>query len=413
MGITYWSVRIVIATAFAVLGSASNASAVCVTDGQGPCFRFWKVDAVFVAKLTAKERHQPGDPFAENYRLQVIVVEAFRGVAQGARLTLFASDGVCGGVNAEDGGELFVYGSRNENGELWAQGCGESKPLEDAEADLAYARSVNEGGPAALVYGDVHQVEDVFGDARDFSVMGGVLVRVIGKNFVAEALTDADGNYAITLPGSGSYKIEALPPDGFAYRIGGAETFEIGDRRSCYRAPFQLKLNGRIRGRVVDDDDQPIANLIVRVGDSEQFAKTSESGEFEIGPLSEGSYSVVAQTGTRVVQFHEAELIKIRAGEITVVPPLKPIELADLATLVIDVDAAEGGEVFVLVESADGAQTVGGPISAGVDPIRILVENDQSFKVVAASMTHEAKTIVRSRSPETFVTLTLRRRSAP
>jgi hypothetical protein len=87
--------------------------------------------------------------------------------------------------------------------------------------------------------------------------------------------------------------------------------------------------------------------------------------------------------------------------------------LPELVTLVIDVEADEGGEVFVLVESADGAQTLGGPISAGADPIRILVEKDQSFKVVAASMTHEAKTIVRSRSPETFVTLTLRRRSVP
>ena len=43
---------------------------------------------------------------------------------------------VCGGVGAATGGELFIYASRNANGELWAHGCGESKPLEEAEAAI-------------------------------------------------------------------------------------------------------------------------------------------------------------------------------------------------------------------------------------------------------------------------------------
>ena len=252
----------VIGAAFVVLFNASSAFASCGTDGQGPCYRFWKVDAVFVAKVLDKvplraatdPEPSPGTVvIVENYRLQVRVAVAFRGVKAGDVMTLFAPDGVCGGVNAEDGGELFIYASRNKNGELWAQGCGVSKPLEEADADLAYARSVSVIGPSPLIYGDVFQHEDRTGGPEDFSAMGGVQVRVHSRDFEAETFTDRDGNYSITLPGSGSYTIEVIPPRGFADRLGnGAVRFEIGDRRSCFNVPFQLRRNGRIRGRVID-----------------------------------------------------------------------------------------------------------------------------------------------------------------
>lgn len=245
--------RAFIAVAFAFLANASSAFAACGDDGQGPCYRFWKVDAVFVAKvLDTVPLREETDPepapgtftSVANYRLQVRVAEAFRGVTAGDVMTLFAPDGVCGGVHAEDGGELFVYASRNTKGELWAQGCGVSKPLEEADADLAYARSVSEIGPSPLIYGDVFQFEDRTGGPEGFSAMGGVLVRVYGRDFEAETLTDQDGNYSMTLPGSGSFRIEVILPDGFADRLGnGTVRFEIEDRRSCYNVPFQLRLS--------------------------------------------------------------------------------------------------------------------------------------------------------------------------
>jgi hypothetical protein len=402
--------RVLIAVAFVVLVNASTASAVCVTDGQGPCYRFWKVDAVFVAKVIAKERHRSGDPFGGNYQLQVIVAEAFRGVAIGERVTLFAPDGVCGGVNAADGGELFIYASRNKDDELWAQGCGDSGPLEDADADLAYARSVNEHGPAALVYGDVYQIDDRYDDERQFTPMSGVLLRVVGKNFAAEAFSDEEGNYAIILPGSGAYTIEALPPDGFAERFAGVTRFDIADRRSCYRAPFQLQRNGRIRGRVIDAQGQPIPHLVVETGDSEHFGKTDESGAFDIGPLSEGWYIIAALTGAnRKLTFEDSKPVKIQHGQIAELKPLTAVATNDLVTLAIVVRGADAGDVFVQVISEASGQALGLPVLAGPEPIHVLVARDRSFEILAVSMTHEAKTVARSKAPETTITLTPRR----
>jgi hypothetical protein len=243
-------IRFLIAAAI-LLSVARPSQALCVTDGQGPCYRFWKVEAVFVAKILDKvplpePGGEPAPPdtirVGENYRLQVQVVEAFRGVTAGAMMTLFAPDGVCGGVNAENGGELFIYAGRNKSGELWAQGCGVSKRLEEAEDDLAYARSVTGHGPSALVYGDVYHREDRDGDS-DFAAMAGVRVRVSGEYFTAEAETDAEGNYAITLPGTGLYSIEVIPPEGFVdrFRNAGVARFEIADPRSCFSVPFQLQ----------------------------------------------------------------------------------------------------------------------------------------------------------------------------
>jgi hypothetical protein len=268
--------------------------------------------------------------------LQGIVAEAFRGVVLGEQLTLFAPDGECGGVNAADGGELFLYASRNKDGELWAQGCGASGPLENADADLAYARSVNEHGPAALLFGDVYQIDDRHDDERQFTPMFGVLVRVVGTNFAAEAFTDEEGNYSITLPGSGAYTVEALPPDGFAERVGGVTRFDIADPRSCYRSPFQLQRNGRVRGRVIDAQGQPIPHLVLETGDSGHFGKTDESGAVDIGPLSAGWYSITGLTGAeRKVTFEGSKLIEIQHGQITELTPLTAVATNDLVTLAI------------------------------------------------------------------------------
>jgi hypothetical protein len=227
---------------------ASPVSAVCVTDGQGPCYRFWKTEAVFVAKVVQKEPLTPAPASSEfvalggNYRLNVVVVEGFRGVKTGTQLILFAPDGVCGGVGANDGEELFVYASHNKSGELWAHGCGESKPVENAQADLAYARSVTNHGPSALIYGDVFERLDKYGDYRDFTAMQGIRIRVSNARFQGEATTDREGNYSIDVPDGGAYLVEVGVPRGYAVWWDEAKvSVDVPDRRGCFAQRFQLK----------------------------------------------------------------------------------------------------------------------------------------------------------------------------
>ena len=247
----------ILVTLTGLVYSGANASASCMTDGQGPCNRFWKAEAVFVAKVLDKIPIREWAPSGallpseimfgnSNARLQVRVAEAFRGVEAGAVLTLFAPDDVCGSVDARDGGESFVYASRNMAGELWAAGCGVSGPLENADADLEYARSVTSRGPEGFVFGDVFRRTDTYGDSRDFSAMAGIRVIVSGGGFHAEVVTDDEGNYSITVPDIGPYKVEVIRPTGFvAWWDRSDETVTLPDRRGCYRVPFQLKPSGQ------------------------------------------------------------------------------------------------------------------------------------------------------------------------
>jgi hypothetical protein len=65
--------------------------------------------------------------------------------------------------------------------------------------------------------------------------------------------------------------------------------------------------------------------------------------------------------------------------------------------------------LVVQVISEAGGQLLGVPILAGPEPIHFLVARDRAFEIHATSMTHEAKTVIRSSAPETAVTLTPRR----
>ena len=60
----------------------------------------------------------------------------------------------------------------------------------------------------------------------------------------------------------------------------------------------------------------------------------------------------------------------------------------------------------MLVTSA--GEKLGDPVPASSGAVRFLVEKDQSFEIIAATMTHSAKAIVRSSLPMTEITLTLR-----
>jgi hypothetical protein len=231
--------RVLIAAAM-LLCVARGASASCLNDGQGPCHHFWTSDAVFVARVIELERLPQSIP--GNARARVRVVEAFRGIDANTTIELFLEAGDDGfGFRWDSPAELFIYASRNARGELWAApGCGPSKVLSSAQEDIAYARSLSaSGGPAGMVHGEVHERSDL--DTGRFAALEGVRVRVTGKGFRAEATTDAEGTYAITLPGAGEYRIAVVAPAGLVDRHDSPVRFDIADRRACFSVLFQLR----------------------------------------------------------------------------------------------------------------------------------------------------------------------------
>ena len=96
----------------------------------------------------------------------------------------------------------------------------------------------------------------------------------------------------------------------------------------------------------------------------------------------------------------------MRTGKTTGLSPLTAVPADDLVLLSIAVNGPGAYEALVLVMSAGGGR-LGDPVPAGSGTLGFLVEKDQSFEIVAATMTHAAEATVRSSLPVTEITLTL------
>jgi hypothetical protein len=73
-----------LASAWLLILSPRPAFATCVTDNQGPCYRYWHTDAVLLGEVRDSvqlgEQTVEGFSLCRTYRLRVEVLEGFRGV---------------------------------------------------------------------------------------------------------------------------------------------------------------------------------------------------------------------------------------------------------------------------------------------------------------------------------------------
>lgn len=297
----------------ALVLTARPAEAVCLDDGQGPCYRYWHSDLVLFGEVTDKVLLSKG-LLGGNYRLRVTVLEGFRGVGPAeSSITIHARDGECG-VFTPVGKRMFVYADREDDGAFWASM--HSMPLESAEPDLAYARLASKNAASTMVYGAVVHRDDAVVE------VSGVTVRVRGEGFDARTTSDAEGNYSIRLPGAGRYEVDVMAPGGMANRDPMRTRFELVNAQECFHVGFQLLTDGRIRGVVIDErNGRPVPNLVLGTGDYFQKAKTDRAGAFDIGPVSEGHYRLEAFTGGDVVTFVPGA-VTMSSGQVTVVRPL-------------------------------------------------------------------------------------------
>lgn len=107
-----------------VLVNVRAAEATCAVDNQGPCYRYWHTEMVFLGEV--RERELIGRQLIDqqyvlgyNFRLRLSVLERFRGVAQAdTEVVVNAYDGECGFAPAV-GARVFVYANRGKEGAFW------------------------------------------------------------------------------------------------------------------------------------------------------------------------------------------------------------------------------------------------------------------------------------------------------
>jgi hypothetical protein len=227
----------------------------------GPPAEFWRAAAVFTGRVAAIERVSArGRPGAE--RLAIVqVTESFRGAIRGRDVTLVIRP-VCS-YRFKTGQSYLIFAVRTEDGRLTVSVCSRTIPLERAGADLEYARAAVRGAaPPGTIVGEVR--ED--GDGR---VPGRPLPRVAVTAASAAAsyaaTTDEHGRYTIAPGQAGAFTIAAALPDG-RYSPQSPRSIELVHPLACVRADIDVKFDGWISGRVVDESDRGIPGLTLSFG---------------------------------------------------------------------------------------------------------------------------------------------------
>lgn len=291
-----------------LLLSAAKSVAACSCAGEGlPCQSFGAARAVFVGKVTgAKEQRESRmeDGTKITYDVGEIhfkVEESFLGV-KGQTATIFS------GTGGGDCGYWFVRGERyliyaygDSVDKLYTNICTRTRPLADAEEDLAFLRSLPRKGTGARIFGNVSGAQkDSSSDAwRTAKPLAGITVKIEGKRRTYDAVTDEEGNYELTGLESGKYKVRAVLADYYYEDEYSTREVEVNDR-GCVREDFVAHNDSRIAGRVVDEEGRGVAEFNVELipanspdtmrltGLDETW--TDEAGRYEIERVAPGRY---------------------------------------------------------------------------------------------------------------------------
>jgi hypothetical protein len=297
-----------LAAVFVLLLCAPPAALACsCMKGEPTCEAFGSAQAVFIGKVVgAKEQRQEKNEDGTTTTFQVgeiyfNVEQSFLGV-KGTRVVIHS------GTGGGDCGYWFLKGKRYlvyANGKsmetLETNICMRTRPLENADEDLSFLRTMPRKGAGVRIYGTVTIAlkDPKSADWRTSTPLSGITVKIAG-NRTFDAVTDAEGRYELSGLQAGKYKVYAEVPD-FYYR--GAywvREIEIADR-GCSQENFIAENDSKITGRVLKPDGTGLAKAKVelipvdaedasvgRFGLDQDYA--NEEGEFKLVQVAPGRY---------------------------------------------------------------------------------------------------------------------------
>lgn len=171
-------------------------------------------------------------------RVRVRVLRAWKGIdAKTAVVDLFESS-IVHGPSLEPGRRYLVWARRDDQGRLWAQGCGQTKPVEKAGSDLEWLESRTPAGAGSL-FGTV-LVRDERTNTTGIAGIDVLISRADRPDLSAK--TDASGHFTLTGLTEGTYMLRLAVPAGFQMLSPseGQVTIVVEDARACHQASFVL-----------------------------------------------------------------------------------------------------------------------------------------------------------------------------
>jgi hypothetical protein len=366
----------------AIPAGAQTGPCGCALRAPAPCAGYWDSAALFVGRVDAVKRTTGGRT------IRFTVLEGFRGVRSSAVDVITGPAGRPCGRTFQVGREYLVYADRAGGGgdALITSVCTRTREVEDAGADLSYARAVKDGtAPAGQITGQVLLAgRDLNGRlTRRRSPLPQIAVRIAKDGSDQSVLTNEAGDFVAAHGGPGVYTVTLDVPDRY-YLETPPPPVTIRDPASCAELEAIVSDNGRVSGRIVDSAGRPIPGLSLELSTptlaQTRKAITGRDGSYELRRVPAGRFllSVSADwQGSRpapqprvfypgVARLASAETVMVGAGErvalgdFRIPPSLKYVALSGF---VLDADGrpAEGARVY-LKGLADDAPIVHGPI---------------------------------------------------
>src|SRR5271165_2453359 len=247
----------------AILSGTLTQAQDCVRINPGPCSLLNQARVIFVATVIEDKKNSDTHKFR--------VTEAFKGVTSDS---IDVTEGLSH-LHYQLGEEYLVFADpcwweSPDTGCLTSMACSNTRELKYAAAIVEQLRVEKSGKRLASVYGTlVRAVQAYVALGEDFDrPLINTVIRLQSGRTSFETKTDEHGAYAFNRLPHGKWQVSAkLPPNlelGDLIRDEPESTFEL-PRRMCFENNLYALPTGRIGGRVIGPDGNPLPSAGVEL----------------------------------------------------------------------------------------------------------------------------------------------------
>ena len=236
----------------------------CVcSSSNSPCDAFQQSDVVFLAEVQEKQQ-QP----------QVLnVIENLKGID--TQQVKIRSQTSCD-VVFQSGEKYLVFARRDKKtNQLRVHSCGGTKPLRYAKKDLEFIRKIIKGKSVSAIYGNVYQrtgkkepLYNMLGNMKlelytDLILKGDKYVKPKEPTNYKKVFTDNEGSFQFDDLPKGNHRLKLLLSNDLTTW---KDEVEINTRNpTCRAISFEVQINGKIGGKIVDENGNPVVRQNVRL----------------------------------------------------------------------------------------------------------------------------------------------------
>lgn len=282
-----------------VLLTSPTANACTCAGNHPPCESYGTASAVFVGTVTA-ERMNKQPKQDERTEIDWIpravkfsVEQAYSGVT-GTEVEVFTGrgGGDCG-YGFKIGQRYLVYAYRSED-KLTTSICTRTRLFSNATEDLAFLGTLSSARPGVTIYGSISRDDG----RKDEPLSSEILITIEGESQRKEVRPDAEGRFRVSGLPPGKYKVTLHLPDALTtWKSEGEIT--VSDR-GCGAVGWYISDNGRVNGRVVNADGEPVARILVGLvepgGNPKEnqvkLERTDDEGNFKFSGVPPGRYLI-------------------------------------------------------------------------------------------------------------------------